>query len=232
VRLLLETSKSGLYGEYIYDYLSFTFYQGTSPSETLGLQIDDIDFYSKHILINRDVTKNKSKGTKNNFRKRKIPMFDVSIPVLKDLVFRAKEKGTVWLFSNAKGSHLYDIGTIRGSKEMLQNGKLRRKDTKWYKLIKDCGIDHRHIKNARHTFAVRMIELMPLSNGKITFQGIADMLGHGSLKMLNEHYAKWIKGQSKTISQSMDIYSSRNELGDTLGDTNKNCNSSEFSISA
>jgi integrase len=232
VKLLLKASKSGLYGKYMYDYLSFTFYQGTSPSETLGLQIDDIDFDSKCISINRDVTKNKSKGTKNDFRKREIPMFDASIPVLEKLVSRAKAKGTVWLFSNAKGSHLYDIGTIRGSKEMLKDGKLRRKDTKWYKLIKDCGIDHRHIKNARHTFAVRMIELMPLSNGKITFQGIADMLGHGSLKMLHEHYAKWIKGQSKTISHSVDIYSNENELGDTLGDTSKNCDFSKFLKSA
>jgi integrase len=77
-----------------------------------------------------------------------------------------------------------------------------------------------------------MIELMPLSNGKITFQGIADMLGHGSLKMLHEHYAKWIKGQSKTISHSVDIYSNENELGDTLGDTSKNCDFSKFLKSA
>jgi hypothetical protein len=31
----------------------------------------------------------------------------------------------------------------------------------------------------------------------LTHQAIADMLGHGSLKMLQEHYAKWIKGALK-----------------------------------
>ena len=222
VRLLLETSKSGAYGEYMHDYLSFTFCQGTSPSETLGLQICDIDFNARTIAIRRDVTKNKSRGTKNDFRTREIPMFDVAIPVLKNLVERAKSKGTPWLFSNKKGSHLYDIGTIRGHKEMHKDGKKVKNNTKWYKLIIDCGIDHRHIKNARHTFAVRMIQLMPYSNGRITFQGIADILGHGSLKMLHEHYAKWIKGQSEKINRSLDIYDSGDGLSDTLGDTDKN----------
>ena len=227
VVLLLETSKSGAYGEHMHNYLRFTFCQGTSPSETLGLQVDDIDFDARSIFIRRDVTKNKSKGTKNHFREREIPMFDVSIPVLKELVTQARANGTLWLFSNSKGSHLYDISTIRGSKEMLQNGKARRKDNKWYKLIKDCGIDHRHIKNARHTFAVRMIELSSRADNEITFQGIADMLGHGSLKMIQEHYAKWIKGQSKKISRSINIYETENELGDTLGDTTEN---SDFSM--
>jgi len=227
VILLLEKAKSGAYGEYMYDYLRFSFYQGTSPSETLGLQVDDIDFDENIIYIRRDVTKNKNKGTKNQYRTREIPLFDISVPVLEKLVTNAQAKGTPWLFSNKDGSHLYDIATIRGSKEMLKNGKPRRKDTKWYKLIKDCGIDHRHIKNTRHTFAVRMIELSSKDNNDITHQGIADMLGHGSLKMLHEHYAKWIKGTSKKINRSMNIYGSSNILGDTLGDTNKN---NDFSI--
>jgi len=93
--------------------------------------------------------------------------------------------------------------------------KPRRKNNKWYKLIDDCKIDYRHIKNARHTFAVRMIELSSREDNEITYQGIADMLGHGSLKMLNEHYAKWIKGKSKKINRSMNIYGTENRLGDT-----------------
>lgn len=232
VTLLIETSQSGAYGEYMHDYLSLSFYQGTSPSETLGLQISDINFETKTISIRRDVSKNKAKGTKNHFREREIPMFDISIPILKNLVSKAKEKKTIWLFSNKQCSHLYDIGTIRGHREMIKNGKIRRKNNKWYKLLEECNVEYRHIKNTRHTFAVRMIELMPLYDGKITFQGIADMLGHGSLKMLQEHYAKWIKGQSKKVNRSMNIYEAENDLGDTLGDTNKKSDFSEFPISA
>jgi len=228
VSLLLATAKSGAYGAMMYDYLSFTFCQGTSPSETIGLQIDDIDFDAGVIHINRDVTKGKVKGTKNDYRTREIPLFDVTVPILKALIAKAQDNKTIWLFSNDNGTNIYDISTIRGAKTMLKNGKPRRKNNKWYKLIEDCAIDHRHIKNARHTFAVRMIELIPYSEGKITYQGIADMLGHGSLKMLNEHYAKWIKGQSKKINRSIDIYSIENKLGDTLGDTSKN---SDFSCS-
>jgi len=38
--------------------------------------------------------------------------------------------------------------------------------------------------------------------------------------------------QSKIISHSVDIYSNENELGDTLGDTSKNYDFSEFLKSA
>lgn len=232
VSLLLKTAKSDGYGQYMYDYLSIAFCQGTSPSETIGLQIDDIDFDNRVIHINRDVTTGKVKGTKNGYRTREIPMFDVTVPILQSLVSHAKAKNTIWLFSNCKGSNIYDISTIRGSRIMMQNGKAKRKNNKWYKLIEDCRIDYRHIKNARHTFAVRMIELSSREDNEITYQGIADMLGHGSLKMLHEHYAKWIKGKSKKINRSMNIYDSQNELGDTLGDTNKNSDFSSSLVSA
>ena len=228
VTLLLKKARSGNYGERMYEYLSFAFLQGTSPSETIGLQIDDINFEDRVISINRDVSKGKVKGTKNGYRTREIPMFDATVPILQSLIAKAKTKRTIWLFSNESGDNLYDISTIRGAKTMIQNGKARRKSNKWYKLIEDCGIDHRHIKNTRHTFAVRMIELSSRLDNEITYQGIADILGHGSLKMLHEHYAKWIKGKSKKINRSMDIYGASNELGDTLGDTNEN---SDFSVS-
>ncbi len=215
---------SGNYGEQMYEYLSFAFFQGTSSSETLGLQIDDIDFTDRVINTETDVSKGTVKDTKNDYRTREIPMFDATVPILQSLIAKAKAKGTVWLFSNKNGDNIYDISTIRGAKEMIKDGKVRRKSNKWYKLIEDCGIDHRHIKNTRHTFAVRMIELSSRQDNEITYQGIADILGHGSLKMLHEHYAKWIKGKSKKINRSMDIYGASNELGDT----NEN---SDFSVS-
>jgi len=131
-------------------------------------------------------------------------MFEATRPVLQELVRKAKEKGTPWLFSNPDGTHFHDIGTIRGFKKSVRNGKVI-KSSKWYKLIEDCNIDYRHLKNTRHTFAVRMIEMMSV-NENITFQVIAEILGHGSLKMLQEHYAKWIKGHTKKIDRSFNVY--------------------------
>ncbi len=77
-----------------------------------------------------------------------------------------------------------------------------------------------------------MIELSSRLDNEITYQGIADILGHGSLKMLNEHYAKWIKGKSKKIRRSLNIYESEKSLGDTLGDSSKNNDFSSFKESA
>jgi len=47
-------------------------------------------------------------------------------------------------------------------------------------------------------------------------QEIASLLGHGSLKMLIEHYARWIGDKALEANTKINLY------GDTLGDTNNN----------
>jgi len=90
-------------------------------------------------------------------------------------------------------------------------------DTKWYKLLNDLNIEYRDIKNCRHTFAVNAIE-----SKAFTLQEIASLLGHGSLKMLIEHYAKWIKDKALQADKKVNLY------GDTLGDTNNIVKANDF----
>jgi len=101
---------------------------------------------------------------------------------------------------------LRDIENIRGSKQST-----KKKDTKWHKLLKDLEIKPRNLKNTRHTFAVSALESNAFTN-----QAIANILGHGSLAMLHNHYAKWIKGKALSADRNIDIF------GDTFGDTSKN----------
>lgn len=213
VNLLLQNSKSLIYGEYLYYYLGISFNQGMSPAEILGLQYGDINLNKQTITISRNITKGKIKETKTVYRNRTIPLFDSSIPYFVNLLKMAKEKRSLWLFSKKEGGPLTDIKDIRGTRAIVKNNIKIKADTKWYKLLKDCELKYRDIKNCRHTFAVNAIE-----SKAFTLQEIAGLLGHASLKMLIDHYARWIGSKALESDKSVNIYS------DTSSDTTKKSN--------
>ena len=201
VSKLLEISKNPIYGNDIHDYLGIAFNQGMSPSEIIGLHVSNIDLVNKTISIERNVTKGKVKSTKNDYRTRTIRLFDSSLPYIQSLVTKSVQKKSLWLFSDPQGLPLYDIGTLRGTRLITKNGKTIKPISKWYKLLSDCRIEYRDLKNCRHTFAVAGIE-----SNQLTFQEIADILGHNSLKMLFEHYAKWIKGKGIKVKANINLF--------------------------
>ncbi len=202
VKILLENSKVlSKYGDYLHNYLGIAFNQGMSPSEIIGLKLKDIDLEAKTISIQRNITKNKIKETKNVYRTRIIPVFNSSMPYLLDLIQNAKRKKSIWLFSNEDGSNLKDIEIIRGSDLIVKNNKTLKKRNRWYLLLHDCGIEYRAIKNCRHTFAVSAIECKSL-----TLQEIANILGHNSLQMLINHYAKWIGDKALSVDRNINLF--------------------------
>ena len=201
VAILLDKSKDPVYGNDLHDYLGIAFNQGISPAEIIGLQTKDICIANKTISINRNITKGLIKQTKNAYRKRVIPIFDSSIPYLHSLLKKAQVKKSLWLFSDSNGERLYDIANIRGSRLIVKEGRQLKPNTKWYKLLIDCSIEYRDLKNCRHTFAVSAIE-----SNAFTMQEIADILGHNSLKMLIDHYAKWVKGKARDIDTTIDLF--------------------------
>lgn len=208
VTKLLEASEDAKYGELLHYYLGIAFMQGMSPSEIIGLKIDNIDLANQTININQNRTKGKLKETKTEYRDRIIPIFDSTLPYFKELLKIAKEKNTQWLFSWQNGSPLKDIQNIRGDREIIKEGKRIKNTTKWYKLLEDTGIKYRDLKNCRHTFAVSAIE-----SKQFTMQQVADILGHADLQMIVNHYAKYIEKKAITADRKINLF------GDTLGDT-------------
>ena len=206
VHLLMGKAQDAQYGSLLYDYLGIAFNQGMSPSEILGLQIGDIDLQRRSINIRRNVTKSKVKGTKTSYRKRLIPIFDSALPHIHNLIVEAKRKHSLWLFSKDDGSNLEDIKDIRGTRQIIKDGKSIKKNSKWYKLLLDSAIEYRDIKNCRHTFAV-----LALESNAFTPQQIANILGHSDLKMLFEHYAKWLKDKAIDADTSINLYGSLNK---------------------
>ena len=101
----------------------------------------------------------------------------------------------MFLFSKESGERLDDITDLRGQK---------KNNTKWYGLLNDCDIEYRPLKNCRHTFAVQAI-----MSKKFTLQEIANILGHATLRMLIQHYAKWIEGAAADVDANISIYESK-----------------------
>lgn len=206
VNLLMIRAQDTQYGSLLHNYLGIAFNEGMSPAEILGLQVGDIDLQRCTIKIRRNVTKSKVKGTKTSYRKRLIPIFDGALPHIQNLIAEAKRKRSLWLFSKDDGSNLEDIKDIRGTRQIIKDGKSIKKNSKWYKLLLDSAIEYRDIKNCRHTFAV-----LALESNAFTPQQIANILGHSDLKMLFEHYAKWLKDKAIDADTSINLYESLNK---------------------
>jgi integrase len=198
VNKLLQTATSDMR-----NYLGVGFHTGMSPEEILGLMPQDIDFENSLIKICRVITSGELKqGTKTVYRTREIPLFKTVKPYILAQLEIARQRHSLYLFCNENGTRLDDVRDMRGQK---------KNNTKWWGLLRECGLEERPLKNTRHTFAVNAIK-----SGKFTLQQVADILGHSSLKMLILHYAKYINGSAKEANSQVDLYE---QVTDTFTDT-------------
>lgn len=130
VSLLLEKSEdTERYGNLLHLYLGCALNQGWSPSEAIGIQISDIstDLDKQNtIKIQRDVTKNHIGQTKNTYREREIVLRNQSMQYIDELIKLAKEKNSIWLFSDINGEYIKDIANIRGTPKYI-NKQTNRK---------------------------------------------------------------------------------------------------------
>lgn len=119
-------------------------------------------------------------------------MFNATRQYLLSQTEYAKSRKSLFLFYNEEGNRLNDAKDIRGRKG--------RKNT-WHKLLHKNNIRHRALKNTRHTFAVQSIKSKAFS-----LQEVAAMMGHTSLRMLLQIYAKWLGQSHIRIDRSADIF--------------------------
>jgi integrase len=187
VVLLLEYAKGDLLG-----YLGIGFSSGLRPEELIALQVNNFDFDKKLIVVERAISKGELKETKNENSKRKVPIFDTGIPFVKTQIEIAKQKGTVWLFPDENGQRLNDIEDLRGKKN--KNGD-------WTALLEEVNIPYRQIMNVRHTWVV-----LALKSKQFTPQDIANIVGHKSLRMLWQHYARFLGNDHEHIKREINIF--------------------------
>lgn len=174
------------------NYLGIGFSCGLRPEELIALQIDDFDSVKKLIVIERAISKGALKKTKTDDSNRTVPVFDSGIPFVQAQIEIAKQKGTIWLFSNEDGKRLNDIEDLRGKK--YKNGD-------WTALLKEAHLPYRQIMNVRHTWAI-----LALKSKQFTPQEIANILGHTTLRMLWQNYARHLGNDHENIRREINIF--------------------------
>ena len=198
IKQILEVTQ----GTQLHAYFGLSIHIGTRPEETIAIMLDKIDLDALTIYIDKAITMRNGFGplkTSGSVRMVAIPR--QTLPFIKAQMALAQSRGSKFLFSKSNGARLNDISDLRGKKGRINS---------WSGVLQRCGIEYRQLRQTRHTFAVQAIK-----SGHYTLQEIAAMLGHSSLRMLFQHYAKYLGDSHLKVSRDIDIFES---LGDFLGD--------------
>lgn len=163
------------YSPKVYAYQLFAFMTGLRPQEQIALRWSDIDWNHKTALIQRAKVAGDLKPLKT-YQTRHI-----------DLTPRALE---------ALAIMRPHTSMLRDDPEVFQNpvtmlgwhDERSQRDHYWTPSLKRCGIRARRAYCARHTFATTALM------GGVKAPYIARQMGHKSVKILLETYAKWIDG--------------------------------------
>jgi len=179
------------------NFLGIAFHLGLRIEEILGLMMQDIQFEKGTIYLKRAVVGGVVKPiTKHKGGERDVPLFEDAMKYIEDQISWAKENNSLYLFFDENGERLNDSGDIRGR---------CTDDFYWNHYLEELNIfPHRRMMNTRHSFAVHCLKNMVRL--KISLSDIASLMGHTSIRMLTNHYAKYLGDKNKTINRSMSIF--------------------------
>jgi len=164
--------------------LTFLFFTGTRPGEMIALMWKDIDFEKKKIHICRTrqgktnpKTGKKELGSTKTGKTRTLDMIPRVVEALLDQQRSTIDSENEFVFITQRGEAFKGFDTIR---------------RKWYKLLKECSIQHKVFYLTRHSFASIF-----LSNGEEADWVSAKMLGHASMTTTNKYYRKYMEDDTK-----------------------------------
>lgn len=161
-----------LFGPWYRIFLSWSFFQGTRPSETYGLIWTDIDWKANTASIQRGVVEGfLEEEPKTAAGERKL---DLTVGGLEAL--KAQQEITGF-----KGENIFCGEMGRALKAYKQT------TLPWRRTLKALGIRHRVQYQTRHTWAS-----MKLSHGENLFY-MAKQMGHANPQMLLTIYGKFIE---------------------------------------
>ena len=178
VNLILSNSSG-----WFKNFLATAFYTGARTGELFALKWQNVDFKNKRIYINA-TRGDYNEGSPKTGKNRYVPMFDTLV-----LYLKSQKKIT--------GMKEYVFLTERGNN--LTSSNLANYN--WYPLLKRISVPKRVIYNTRHTFATNMI-----TSGNFTLNQIASWLGHSNLRMLINHYNKFISSEIDNFNSNIDVF--------------------------
>ena len=203
----------------------FNCWSGLRLSELVALAWEDIDTNRWTVKIKRGNVKSRYKSTKTKGSTRTIDLIEPAINALKDQMQHSMmRKGTVvsilqkdnktikeeclrFVFLNSKNFEPYPC--VASYREGFFRGH-----------VKKAKVRYRPPGQARHTFASQLL------TAGVNERWIAQQMGHTSLKMIEEHYEKWMKEEvpemAKKVTDLLGFNSDR-----STDDPNKKANQSK-----
>lgn len=176
VNCILEHMAS-TYNEQVLNYFEFAFFTGVRPEEAIALKWGEINFNEKLARIRRVRTAKTDRETTKTSKIRDIELNSRALHAINrqkvhtfmsdDYVFHNPVTGKRW------------------------NSEKSQRKNYWIPTLKKLGIRSRVQYQTRHTYAT--MNLMAGANP----MWVSRMMGHSSMQMLLNIYAKWIDGADK-----------------------------------
>lgn len=160
----------------LYAFFSVLFFTGMRIGEVLALKWENVDFEGKVILVRENRSEGELTTLKTVESKRDIEMIGNLYAILKDHE-KSYRRINPFVFTTSTG-HEY-VSAFHIIKRCYKPA------------LNELGIKYRHMRQSRHTHAV-----LSLIAGD-TPHDVAARLGHTSLQMLFQKYARFIKNMQK-----------------------------------
>lgn len=164
--------------------IAIGFMTGLRTGEIMALKREDFDLDRRVLYVKRAISEGELKTPKTAKSIRKVPIFDDLVTYLEAL----PNKG--FLFCKKDGNH---YSAFPGHYKKA-----------WEKLLSDSSIEYRKIYSTRHTFIVNMIK-----NSDLDILKISQMVGHTTIKMIVQNYAKYIEDEHMGVDRSLKLFTDK-----------------------
>lgn len=162
------------------NYFELAFFTGLRTSELIALEWADVDFNRAVLRVNKAFVSGKTKDTKTHSYR------DIELNTRAQTALKRQR-----LITGLKGGLIFLNPKTGGQ---FENDKTAWRP--WQHAVRLAGVRYRKPYNTRHTFAT--LNLMAGANP----MWVARQLGHTSMKMLLEKYARWIDAADKQREKS------------------------------
>lgn len=167
------------------------FRTGLRIGEIIGLQWQDIDFFQKLILVQRNITRGKITTPKSRSSRRHVRMTSQLAEILKQhktyMAERTLKHGwksmPEWIFTNGDGSPLNYGNFIHRV---------------WNRAMDKSGLRRRTPHDMRHTYAT-----LRLSKGD-SLAEVSKEMGHSTAEITYRTYYKWLPKESRSDIDELD----------------------------
>jgi integrase len=167
--------------------IALALYTGMRQGEMIALTLNDIDFESMTINVDKRIAQGEIDTPKTESSIRKVPIFEPLVPYLKNQIELCKEEMSFAFFFNPN------------TKESFYDSKKLSKY--WYQLLDECGFEHRRFYNTRHSFVTNMIR-----SGAVSILDVSQMVGHKTIEETISTYTKFFPEEHLKVSRNLDPF--------------------------